>query len=220
MDSAVCASIAAAQYDLAFLHANYGQRTELRELHCFHLLASHFGAKHRLVLDLAHFKQIGGSSLLEGDEEVPKVDMNASIGHHIPSTYVPFRNGILLAIAASWAEVLGAKKIFLGAVMQDSSGYPDCRPEFMLAMNQAISAGTKPNTQIEIETPLIHLTKKQIVEQGRILNTPFELTYSCYQHNDFACGACESCVLRLRAFLQAGDKDPIVYQSCVDIHKA
>ncbi len=208
MDSAVCAGIAAVDYEVAFLHANYGQRTETRELTAFHALADHYKARARLVVDFAHLKAIGGTSLLSNGPSVP---VDGAPGAQIPSTYVPFRNGLLLSVAAAWAEVLGATRIFFGAVEQDSSGYPDCRVEFIRAMTTAIQAGTKPETNIVIEAPLVALSKGEIVRSGQHLNVPFALTWSCYTENDRACGRCESCHLRLKGFAEAGTRDPIPY---------
>lgn len=208
MDSAVCAAIAARDYVPAFLHANYGQRTEAKELAAFHALADHYGAKNRLVVDFEHLKVIGGTSLITGGAEVPR---GTTPGSGIPSTYVPFRNGLLLSTAAAWGEVLGATRIFFGAVEQDSSGYPDCRESFIAAMSKAIQEGTKPETHIEIEAPLVRMSKAAIVKRGLELQVPFALTWSCYTAGDRACGECESCHLRLKGFAEAGAVDPIPY---------
>src|SRR3990172_2660698 len=204
MDSCVTAAIAAKQFRLAVLHVKYGQRTEAREEQAFHALADHFGAELRLVCKLEHLSTIGGSSLTDNTMEVPRADLERL---EIPSSYVPFRNAHFLAIAVSWAEVIGARKIFFGAVEEDSSGYPDCRQEYYEAFNRLIAVGTKPETRIEIITPLIHLKKSEIVKRGMELTAPFELTWSCYKNNDLACGACDSCALRLRAFEEAGFQD-------------
>jgi len=208
MDSCVTTAIAAGTYDIAAFHASYGQRTEQRELHCFHAIADHFGATNRLAVSLDYFPAIGGSSLIDPSLTVHKADLTS---REIPNTYVPFRNAHFLSIATSWAEVLGAQKIFIGAVWEDSSGYPDCRPEYYQAFNRVIRAGTRPSTEITIETPLIHLSKRDIVEKGVELHAPFDLTWSCYQGSDVACGVCDSCALRLRAFQQANVDDPIPY---------
>ncbi len=209
MDSAVTAASAAADgQDLAFLHANYGQRTEAKELACFHALAGHYEARTRLVVDFPLFAAIGGSSLT--DRGIPVREGEPEEGR-IPTSYVPFRNAHLLAAATSWAEVIGARAIYVGAVWEDSSGYPDCRPEFYAAFEAAIRAGTRPETSIRIETPVIRLTKAGIVRRGRDLGVPFEKTWSCYQAEDRACGACESCRLRLRGFAEAGLPDPLPY---------
>jgi 7-cyano-7-deazaguanine synthase len=210
MDSAVTASIAAADHRLAFLHANYGQRTEAKELDCFERLAAHLKAEARLAIDLATLRVIGGSSLTDRAIPVREGDPEAGV---IPTSYVPFRNAHLLAAATSWAETLGAQALFIGAVWEDSSGYPDCRPEFYRAFEEVIRQGTRPETRIRIETPLIDMTKEQIVRRGVELGVPFALTWSCYQSEDEACGACESCVLRLRGFAAAGAVDPIRYRS-------
>jgi 7-cyano-7-deazaguanine synthase len=208
MDSCVTAAIAAQDYEITALHASYGQRTERRELQCFHAIADHFGVERRLAVRLDHFRAIGGSSLTDSSLTIRDADLAS---HEIPNTYVPFRNAHFLSIATSWAEVLGARKIFIGAVWEDSSGYPDCRPEYYEAFNRVIRAGTKPSTDITIETPLIHLSKREIVKKGVELNAPFHLTWSCYKDSDAACGICDSCALRLRAFQEAGIDDPITY---------
>jgi len=179
MDSCVCATLAAQNYQLAFFHANYGQRTQHKELACFHALADYFKASARLVVDFEHLKVIGGTSLLSNGPSVPTSPIQDN--QSIPSTYVPFRNGLLLATAAAWSEVLGASRIFFGAVEQDSSGYPDCRIEFVTAMNSAIRAGTKPGNEVIIEVPLISKSKMQIVHLAQQLGAPLELTWSCYQ---------------------------------------
>jgi 7-cyano-7-deazaguanine synthase len=210
MDSCVTAAIAARSYELAALHATYGQRTAGRELECFNALADHFGVAHRLVARLGYFADIGGSSLTDTRLEVHDADL---ANKSIPNTYVPFRNAHFLAIATSWAEVLGASKIFIGAVCEDSSGYPDCRPEYYRAMDALIRAGTRPETNITVETPLISLLKRDIVKRGSELGAPFHLTWSCYRDTEVACGACDSCALRLRAFQEAGIEDPIAYRT-------
>jgi 7-cyano-7-deazaguanine synthase len=209
MDSAVAAALAAEQHRLALLHANYGQRTQARELACFHALADHFGAEQRLVVDLGHLAAIGGSSLT--DPAVP-VREGEPVPGSIPTSYVPFRNAHLLAAATSWGEVLGATALVIGAVWEDSSGYPDCRPEFYRAFEQAIRQGTRPETDLRILTPVIDLSKAEIVRRGLALGVPFEKTWSCYQAEDQACGACESCRLRLKGFAEAGVADPLPYR--------
>jgi 7-cyano-7-deazaguanine synthase len=208
MDSCVTAAIAARDYDIAALHASYGQRTQSRELRSFHALADHFGAAERMVVQLDYFSKIGGSSLTDIRMTVRDADLTS---HGIPNTYVPFRNAHFLSIATSWAEVIGATKIFIGAVFEDSSGYPDCRPEYYDAMNSVIRAGTRPETNITIETPLIYLKKSDIVKRGMELHAPLDQTWSCYRDSDAACGVCDSCALRLRAFQEAGMDDPIAY---------
>jgi 7-cyano-7-deazaguanine synthase len=212
MDSAVTAALAAAQHRLAFLHAGYGQRTEGRESECFQRLADHFAAIARLSVDLPALRAIGGSSLT--DRDIP-VREGAPDPAAIPTSYVPFRNAHLLAAAVSWGEVLGAAAVFVGAVAQDSSGYPDCRPEFYKAFQEVVRRGTRPATSIEIVTPVIDRRKSEIVTLGVTLGVPFEQTWSCYQAEDAACGACESCVLRIQAFAEAGVKDPIPYRTPV-----
>jgi 7-cyano-7-deazaguanine synthase len=209
MDSCVTAAIANETYRLAFLHVNYGQRTEARELQAFNEVADHYNAEKRLVVSIEHLKVIGGSALTDTNIPVPdSVPLQTS---SIPTTYVPFRNAHLLSIATSWAEVIGATKIFIGAMEEDSSGYPDCRETFYKAFNKVIEIGTKPETRIEIVTPLIHLKKSEIVKKGVELGAPFQFTWSCYQSSEKACGRCESCALRLKGFREAGVKDPIPY---------
>jgi len=216
MDSCVTSAIAHRQYRLAFLHVNYGQRTEARELQAFKELADFYHAEKRLIVSIEHLKVIGGSALTDETIAVPEVGSSHSAiripQSAIPSTYVPFRNAHLLSIAVSWAEVINAKKIFIGAVEEDSSGYPDCRETFYQAFNKVIEMGTKPETRVEIVTPLIHLKKAEIVKNGMELGAPFHLTWSCYQASEKACGKCESCALRLKGFKEAGVKDPIPYE--------
>lgn len=208
MDSCVTAAIAAQTYDLAMLHVQYGQKTAVRELQAFHAVADHFGVTQRLVTNLNHLSQIGGSSLTDDRMAVTAADLDAE---GIPSSYVPFRNAHLLSIATSWAEVIGAERIFLGAVEEDSSGYPDCRAAFIEAFNRVIEQGTKPETFIRIETPLIAMSKQEIVTRGLALKAPLQHSWSCYQSIDKACGVCDSCGLRLRGFARAGHRDPIEY---------
>ena len=209
MDSCVTAAIAKSENDrLAFLHVSYGQRTEARERQAFNDIADHYGVKDRLDVSIEHLAKIGGSSLTDERNEVTEANLESK---DIPTSYVPFRNANMLAIAVSWAEVIGANAIYIGAVAEDSSGYPDCRPEFYEAFQRTIDAGTKPDTRIEIRTPIIHLSKSEIVRKGIELNAPLHLTWSCYRNEDLACGKCDSCVLRLRGFERAGAKDPIAY---------
>ena len=210
MDSCVTAAIAHSENDeLAFLHVSYGQRTEERERRAFEALADHYDVKLRLVISLEHLAQIGGSSLTDRTIAITPADLTAQ---SIPSSYVPFRNAHLLAAAVSWGEVIGANAIYIGAVAEDSSGYPDCRPEFYAAFQNVIDLGTKPETNLIIRTPVIGLKKSEIVKCGLELEAPLELTWSCYQSSDLACGNCDSCALRLRAFREAGVTDPIPYQ--------
>ena len=209
MDSCVTAAIAQQENDeLAFLHVGYGQRTEQRERQSFDALADHFGVGLRLVISFEHLARIGGSSLT--DEAIPVTTANLT-SSAIPSSYVPFRNSHLLAAAVSWGEVIGASAIYIGAVAEDSSGYPDCRPEFYDAFQNVIDLGTKPETRITIRTPVIFLKKSEIVQKGVDLGAPLHLTWSCYQESERACGQCDSCALRLRAFREAGVPDPIPY---------
>ena len=209
MDSCVTAGIAAKVYELAFLHVNYGQRTENRELKAFNDIADFYGVANKMVVDLTHLSFIGGSSLTDKNIEVSKADLSSK---EIPISYVPFRNAHILSACVSWAEVLNAKAIFIGAVWEDSSGYPDCRPEFFTSFAKVVEVGTKPSTKIKILTPLINFTKTEIVYKGIELNAPLNLTWSCYQEEEEGCGVCDSCALRLRGFQQAGFEDPIKYK--------
>jgi 7-cyano-7-deazaguanine synthase len=211
MDSTVCASLAARDYDVYALHFSYGQRTEARELASSTEIARLAGAKEFLPLKMDLFRRIGGSALTDTTIAVPDAPAEeAAIGTEIPVTYVPFRNAHFLSAAVSWAEVVGAKRVFIGAVEQDSSGYPDCRPAYYNAFNTLIRQGTKEG-DIAVETPLIRLKKSEIVRLGVELGAPFHVSWSCYSGEREACGVCESCVLRLRAFREAGSVDPIPY---------
>ncbi|MBI3669133.1 MAG: 7-cyano-7-deazaguanine synthase QueC [Acidobacteria bacterium] len=217
MDSCVTAAIAQQTHRLALLHASYGQRTEGRERRAFEEIADFYGVEDRLVVRLEHFAQIGGSALTDPRIPVPEREFEAVAGSGapIPATYVPFRNAHFLSVAVSWAEVIGARAVYIGAVAEDSSGYPDCRPEYYRVFAELVRAGTKPETQIEIVTPVIGLRKSEIVRRGIELGAPLHLTWSCYQFEDAACGACDSCRLRLRAFAEAGQTDPISYRAPV-----
>jgi len=208
IDSCVAAAIAAERFELAFLHVNYGQRTERRELQAFHDIAGFYQVKRRLVVDITYLSQIGGSSLTDLNIEVSRADLTRT---EIPTSYVPFRNANILSIATSWGEVLAAERIFIGAMEEDSAGYPDCRSQFYEAFNRVIDVGTKPTTRLRIETPLIHMRKADVVRRGTELGAPLHLTWSCYQREDLACGVCDSCAYRLRGFQQAGVDDPIPY---------
>jgi len=209
MDSCVTAAIAGEENtEVAFLHVSYGQRTEARERRAFVDLADSFKIKKRLAVSIESLKAIGGSSLTDEGIPVSRADLTSP---EIPTSYVPFRNAHMLAIATSWAETIRARRIYIGAVAEDSSGYPDCRPEFYYAFQGAIDAGTKPETRIGIVTPVIRMSKADIVRRGLELDAPLELTWSCYGAEDLACGQCDSCALRLRAFHQAGVTDPIAY---------
>jgi 7-cyano-7-deazaguanine synthase len=207
MDSCVCAALASRDYAAAALHISYGQRTEDRERQSFLAICRRLNIHDKLVVRNEALCAIGGSALTDENIAVPT---SHAIAHDVPVTYVPFRNAHFLSAAVSWAEVLGASKIYIGAVEQDSSGYPDCRPEYYEAFNRVIQAGTKEGT-IEIVTPLINLRKSEIVTLGLELGAPFDLTWSCYSRQDQACGVCDSCVLRLRAFAAVGARDPIPY---------
>lgn len=211
MDSCVTAAIAQRESDeLAFLHVSYGQRTEARERRAFNDIADHYSIEKRLDVSIEHLAKIGGSSLTDELVEVTEADLDSK---EIPTSYVPFRNANMLSIAVSWAEVLGANAIYIGAVAEDSSGYPDCRPEFYAAFQRAIDTGTKPDTNIEIRTPIIELSKAEIVKKGIELDAPLHLTWSCYRNETVACGTCDSCALRLRGFAQVEVVDPITYSS-------
>lgn len=207
MDSCVCAALAARDHDAAALHISYGQRTEERERRSFMAICERLNVHDKLVVRNEALRAVGGSALTDDRIEVPRAE---AIGQGIPVTYVPFRNAHFLSVAVSWAEVLGAKKVYIGAVEPDSSGYPDCRPAYYRAFNEVVKAGTKEGL-IEVVTPLIALRKAEIVRLGLELDAPFDLTWSCYSRDDLACGVCDSCVLRLRAFEAAGVRDPIPY---------
>lgn len=209
LDSTVTAAIAARDSTPAFLHVNYGQRTEEREERSFRDIADFYGVKERLIADITHLKTIGGSALTDEAIEVPPGDVSRK---EIPPTYVPFRNAHLLSIAVSWAEVIGATGIYIGAIEEDSSGYPDCRKSFFEAFEKAASLGTRPETKIRIITPLIDMRKSGIVKKGMELGAPLNLTWSCYRDMEIACGECDSCLLRLRGFKEAGYEDPIPYR--------
>jgi len=211
MDSCVTAAIAKGETDeIAFLHVSYGQRTERRERKAFNDIADFYNVEKRLDVSIEYLASIGGSSLTDKSIEVTQANLEST---EIPTSYVPFRNANILAIATSWAEVLGANAIYIGAVAEDSSGYPDCRPEFYEAFEKTIEKGTKPETNIKIKTPIIYLSKAEIVIKGIELNAPLALSWSCYRSEDLACGTCDSCALRLRGFSLAGKKDPIEYKN-------
>lgn len=211
MDSCVTAAIASRESDeVAFLHISYGQLTEARERQAFNDIADHYGIENRLDVSIEYLAKIGGSSLTDRSMKVTEADLEST---EIPTSYVPFRNANMLAIATSWAEVIGANKIYVGAVAEDSSGYPDCRPEFYEAFEKTVHAGTKPDTRISIKTPIIHLRKSEIVKTGIELGAPLHLSWSCYRADSFACGTCDSCALRLHGFREAGETDPISYLS-------
>ena len=208
MDSCVCATLAVRDFNVAAVHVSYGQRTEDRERRAFTSICDRLGFRDRLIVRNDALRAIGGSALTDSTIPVPE---SHAIGQSIPVTYVPFRNAHFLSVAVSWAEVLEAEKVYIGAVEQDSSGYPDCRPEYYQAFNQVVKAGTKDG-RIQIVTPLIGMRKFEIVRLGLELGAPLDLTWSCYTKEDRACGVCDSCVLRLRAFREAGTADPIRYE--------
>jgi 7-cyano-7-deazaguanine synthase len=215
MDSCVTAAIARETHRLAFVHASYGQLTERRERQAFDAIADFYGVSERLVVSLDYFKQIGGSALTDRGIGVPEDGAGTASGGPIPPTYVPFRNAHFLSVSVSWAEVLGATAVFIGAVAEDSSGYPDCRPEYYHAFEDLVRIGTRPETRIRIATPVIGMRKSEIVRRGLELGAPLDLSWSCYQGDDVACGVCDSCRLRLAAFAEAGTPDPIPYQDRV-----
>ncbi len=207
MDSCVCAALAARDHQTAAVHVSYGQRTEERERKSFLAICDRLGIHDKLIVSNEALRAIGGSALTDETIAVPRAE---NVGHSVPVTYVPFRNAHFLSVAVSWAEVLHAEKVYIGAVEPDSSGYPDCRPAYYKAFNEVVKAGTKEG-RIEVLTPLIAMRKAEIVRLGLELGAPFDLTWSCYSREDQACGICDSCVLRLRAFDAAGVQDPIPY---------
>jgi 7-cyano-7-deazaguanine synthase len=220
MDSCVCTAIARERHgerNVALVHAGYGQRTQQRERRAFEEIADYYEVKDRLVVQLNHFRVIGGSALTDQRIAVPENELGASASvtgqAEIPVTYVPFRNAHFLSVAVSWAEAMGVGAIYIGAVAEDSSGYPDCRPEYYRVFQDLIRVGTRPETQIEIITPVIRMKKSEIIRRGLELGAPLQLTWSCYQGAEAACGTCDSCLLRLRAFAEAGVEDPIAYKS-------
>jgi 7-cyano-7-deazaguanine synthase len=217
MDSCVSLAMAIARHgasNVALLHAGYRQRTQQRERRAFTEIADFYGVHKRLIVQLDHFRAIGGSALTDKNIAVPEneLDVSPQPGANIPVTYVPFRNAHFLSVAVSWAETIGAGAIYIGAVAEDSSGYPDCRPEYYRAFQEVVRVGTRPDTHIEIVTPVITRKKSEIIRRGIELGAPLHLTWSCYQNEDVACGACDSCLLRLRAFAEAGVPDPIPYR--------
>ncbi|HEX8837917.1 MAG TPA: 7-cyano-7-deazaguanine synthase QueC [Candidatus Acidoferrum sp.] len=217
MDSCVSTAMARERHgarEIALLHAGYGQRTQRRERRAFEEIADFYGVRERLVVQLDHFRAIGGSALTDEKITVPENQLGAPGPHEsaIPVTYVPFRNAHFLSVAVSWAEAIGAGAIYIGAVAEDSSGYPDCRPEYYKVFQELIRVGTRPETQIEMATPVITMKKSEIIRRGLELGAPLHLTWSCYQEEEMACGACDSCLLRLRAFVEAGAADPIPYR--------
>jgi 7-cyano-7-deazaguanine synthase len=219
MDSCVTLAMARERHgaeNMAVLHASYGQRTEARERKAFDDIANFYRIRERLVVQLDHFRAIGGSALTDRNIAVPEDESGVPAPHgNIPVTYVPFRNAHFLSVAVSWAEAMGAQAVYIGAVAEDSSGYPDCRPEYYRAFQEVVCVGTRPETNIEIVTPVITLKKSEIIRRGVDLGAPLHLTWSCYQSEDAACGACDSCLLRLRAFAEASVPDPISYRRIV-----
>jgi 7-cyano-7-deazaguanine synthase len=214
MDSCVCAAIAIQAHGaehVGLLHAGYGQRTQKRERQAFESIADFYHVPRRLIVQLDHFRAIGGSALTDESIAVPEHQhiSDSSGSNEIPVTYVPFRNAHFLSVAVSWAEVIGAHSIYIGAVAEDSSGYPDCRPEYYRVFQELLRVGTRPETNIEIATPVIALKKSEIIHKGIELGAPLHLTWSCYQSEDIPCGVCDSCLLRRRAFAEVGTSDPI-----------
>lgn len=223
MDSCVCAAIARERHgagNIALLHAGYGQRTQERERRAFEGIADFYEVSQRLVVQLDHFRAIGGSALTDKSIAVPENELGVAgaQGSSIPVTYVPFRNAHFLSVAVSWAEAIGAEAVYIGAVAEDSSGYPDCRAEYYQVFQELVRVGTRPETRIEIATPVITLRKSEIIRRGIELGAPLQLTWSCYQNEERACGACDSCLLRLAAFAEAGVADPIPYRLTVSAH--
>ena len=221
MDSCVCGAIARQRHgaaNVALVHASYGQRTEARERRAFEEIAEFWGVHERLAVKLEHFRAIGGSALTDARIAVPENELKQGAGA-IPVTYVPFRNAHFLSVAVSWAEAIDAGAIYIGAVAEDSSGYPDCRPEYYRVFQELIRVGTKPETEIEMITPVIEMKKSEIIRRGMVLGAPLHLTWSCYQSEDAACGVCDSCALRLRAFEEAGVPDPIAYRRAVAVKR-
>lgn len=209
MDSLVLAAFATRESEISLLHVNYGQRTEQKELACFHAVADHLKVKERMVVDIGYLRSIGTSALTDLSIDVPPADLERA---GVPVTYVPFRNAHFLCIAVSWAEAIGATNVYIGAVWADSSGYPDCRPAFYEAMNEAIRRGTKDESRIRVKAPFVNLKKKDIVLIGKSLGVPFEHTWSCYRDGEKACGRCDSCALRQKAFAEADVPDPLAYE--------
>lgn len=215
MDSLVCAAKAVQECDeLFFLHFNYGQKTEAKELECFHALSRYYQPIQAKVVDYYWLREIGGSDLTDSEMKIPENSLHSKI---VPSTYVPFRNATLLCAAVAWAEVISAERIYIGAVEEDSSGYPDCREIFFRAFETVIATGSKAGTRISLKTPVINLSKAEIVNLGLQLKAPFELSWSCYQSETEACGVCDSCRLRLNAFAKAGISDPIPYKTTLGV---
>jgi len=209
MDSATTLAIARQDYNVAAMHAYYGQLTQDREIKAFRDLVSYYDIKNSMTFSLSHLHQIGGSALTDPDIEVSIEGVRKDT---VPSTYVPFRNAHLLSAAVSWAEVLKATRVFIGVVEEDSSGYPDCRQSFIEQFEKAVDEGTLPTTKIKIVAPVLHMSKTEIVKKGHEIGVPYELTWSCYVNTEKACGVCDSCRLRLAAFKNAGYEDPIPYE--------
>lgn len=211
MDSLVCSGIATQNHENVYaLHMNYGQKTSSRERISFDEICNHYNIplEKRKIIDMTFLQQIGGSSLTDDKIAVKDYEGDSKI---IPDSYVPFRNSIILSLAVSWAEVVGATKLYIGANYEDSPGYPDCRPSYYEAFNKVIKEGTKAG-DIEIITPVLRMKKREIVLKGKELNVPFSLSWSCYKSSAKACGQCDSCALRLRGFKEAGITDPIDYK--------
>ena len=209
LDSCVTTAIANGEHTIALLHVGYSQRTQAREYKSFRAVANYYKVPEARILStkLDYLRKIGGSSLTDPDIPVDKDNTEKQI----PMSYVPFRNTHLLSIAVSWAEVIGAERIYIGAVQQDSPDYPDCRAEYFHAFNKLANVGTKPTANIKVVTPLLKMNKSEIVKKGIELDAPLHLTWSCYEKNEMACGRCQSCTLRLKAFDDAGVEDKIPY---------
>jgi 7-cyano-7-deazaguanine synthase len=208
MDSTLASYIAKKEgYEIIAVHFNYGQRTEHKELEAFRNICIELNIKDKYEINIPFFTQIGASALTDTSIEIP----TGGIEDGIPVTYVPFRNGIFLSIATAIAEKHEAQALFIGVVQEDSSGYPDCTDTFINKMESAMNQGTRDETKLEIITPLVHMTKEEIVKKSLVLGVPLKYTWSCYANEEKACGVCDSCRLRLNGFKLAGVKDEVEY---------
>lgn len=196
-------------YDILALHVNYGQRTEKNELECAKKIADRLGALEFIEINLDYFTKFGASSLT--DFSIP-VEKGALGRVEQPNTYVPFRNGNLIAIAASFCEAKGGDAVFIGVQSGDHTRYPDCTPEFISAMQNVINIGTQTEKKIQLLTPFVRMNKTEILREGLRLHVPYEDTWSCYSENEESCGVCSSCLSRLKAFADLGMEDPIAYK--------
>jgi 7-cyano-7-deazaguanine synthase len=233
MDSSTLAYVAKDMgYDILALHTSYGQLTEAKELACAQKIAASLDALEFMHIPLTHLKVFGGSSLTDtnlkvhshgedgGEGKAAESAKSSANAGELPNTYVPFRNSNLLAIATSYAETRNADAIFIGVQSSDYAGYPDCRPEYIEAFQRVIDLGTSDSVHIKLMTPFVRMNKKQILEKGLRLGVPYEHTWSCYRNNENACGTCDSCYYRLKAFNEIGVEDPIPYEKAiVEINK-